>query len=172
MLVRAQATEAAAEERIASAEARVAAAEQEMERLRCVRACVTPAQAAGWPHPSTCLMRVSMWHCLLANAFQGSTLLSLWCLSIMYDSLHRGTSGLLCGSQPGRGCGFDVMPANPRCCCPRRAESEGRTQRFNVVHLSFAKKEAALKERAEEAELAAERLRQVRHKRPYRLTHG
>jgi hypothetical protein len=46
--------------------------------------------------------------------------------------------------------------------CARRGESESRAQRFSVVHLAFAKKEAALKERAEEAELTAEHLRQVR----------
>lgn len=44
----------------------------------------------------------------------------------------------------------------------RRGESESRAQRFNVVHLSFAKKEAALQQRAEEAELTVEHLRQVR----------
>lgn len=42
-----------------------------------------------------------------------------------------------------------------------RKESEGRNQRFSMVHVSFAKKEAALRERADEAEAAAEHLRQV-----------
>lgn len=42
-----------------------------------------------------------------------------------------------------------------------REESEARNQRFNVVHVSFAKKEAALRERADEAELMGEHLRQV-----------
>lgn len=49
----------------------------------------------------------------------------------------------------------------PRWCGARRVESEARAQRFSVVHLSFAKKEAALKERLDEAELNAEHLRQV-----------
>ena len=48
------------------------------------------------------------------------------------------------------------------CWLARRAESESRAQRFSVVHLSFAKKEAALKERLDEAELTAEHLRQAR----------
>lgn len=42
-----------------------------------------------------------------------------------------------------------------------REESEARNQRFSMVHMSFAKKEAALRERADEAEMTAEHLRQV-----------
>jgi septation ring formation regulator EzrA len=42
-----------------------------------------------------------------------------------------------------------------------REENESRAQRFSMVHVSFAKKEAALQQRADEAELAAEHLRQV-----------
>ena len=42
-----------------------------------------------------------------------------------------------------------------------REESEARNQRFNMVHITFAKKEAALRERADEAELMADHLRQV-----------
>jgi len=42
-----------------------------------------------------------------------------------------------------------------------RQEGEARAQRFSVVHVAFAKKEAALRERTEAAEAAAERHRQV-----------
>ena len=46
--------------------------------------------------------------------------------------------------------------------CERREENEQRSQRFSVVHVSFAKKEAVLQQRADDAEATAEHLRQVR----------
>ncbi len=42
-----------------------------------------------------------------------------------------------------------------------REESEARSQRFGMVHVSFSKKEATLRERADQAEMTAEHLRQV-----------
>jgi len=59
---------------------------------------------------------------------------------------------LLCVSKAGTG-----APARPG-----RQEGEARAQRFSVVHVAFAKKEAALRERSEAAEAAAERHRQAR----------
>jgi len=51
-----------------------------------------------------------------------------------------------------------MRPAPAR---PGRQEGEARAQRFSLVHVAFARKEAALRERAEAAEAAAERQRQV-----------